>query len=52
LHGEKRANDTHESKTDPDAKLFRKGNSQPAKLYFMGCQWAMNFPRMWAINFP
>jgi transposase len=36
FHGEKRANDTHESKTDPDAKLFRKGNSQPAKLYFMG----------------
>src|SRR4051794_22893961 len=36
FHGEKRANDSHESKTDPDAKLFRKGNSQPAKLYFMG----------------
>jgi len=36
FHGEKRANDTHESKTDPDAKLFRKGNGQPAKLYFMG----------------
>lgn len=36
FHGEKRANDTHESKTDPEAKLFRKGNSQPAKLCFMG----------------
>src|ERR1700730_6110602 len=36
FHGEKRTNATHESKTDPDAKLFRKGNSQPAKLYFMG----------------
>ena len=36
FHGEKRANDTHESKTDPDAKLFRKGNGQPAKLCFMG----------------
>src|ERR1700674_3845442 len=36
FHGEKRTNDTHESKTDPDAKLFRKSNSQPAKLYFMG----------------
>jgi transposase len=36
FHGEKRANETHESQTDPDAKLFRKGNSQPAKLYFMG----------------
>jgi transposase len=36
FHGEKRANDTHESKTDPDAKLYRKGSSQPAKLCFMG----------------
>jgi len=36
FHGEKRANDSHESKTDPDAKLFRKGLGQPAKLYFMG----------------
>ena len=36
FHGEKRANDTHESKTDPEAKLYRKGNSVPAKLYFMG----------------
>jgi hypothetical protein len=36
FHGETRANNTHESKTDPDAKLFRKGNSHPAKLYFMG----------------
>jgi transposase len=36
FHGHKRANDTHESTTDPDAKLYRKGDSQPAKLYFMG----------------
>ena len=36
FHGEKRANDTHESTTDPQAKLYRKGSSQPAKLYFMG----------------
>jgi transposase len=36
FHGEKRANDTHESRTDPDAKLYRKGNSVPAKLYFIG----------------
>ena len=36
FHGEKRTNDTHESTTDPEAKLYRKGNSQPAKLYFMG----------------
>jgi transposase len=36
FHGEKRANDTHVSTTDPDAKLYRKGNGQPAKLCFMG----------------
>jgi transposase len=36
FHGEKRTNGTHESTTDPEAKLFRKGSSQPAKLYFMG----------------
>ena len=36
FHGEKRSNETHESTTDPEAKLYRKGNSQPAKLYFSG----------------
>jgi transposase len=36
FHGEKRTNDTHESTTDPEAKLFRKGNGQAAKLCFMG----------------
>lgn len=36
FHGERRANDTHESTTDPDAKLYRKGNGQAAKLCFMG----------------
>ena len=35
-HGEKRANDTHASTTDPDAKLYRKGNGQAAKLSYMG----------------
>lgn len=34
FHGEKRSNDTHESKTDPESKLYRKGDSQPARLYF------------------
>lgn len=29
-------NDTHESTTDPEAKLFRKGNGQGAKLCYMG----------------
>ncbi len=35
-HGEKRTNETHVSPTDPDSKLFRKGQSQGAKLYYMG----------------
>lgn len=36
FHGEKRSNDTHQSTTDPDARLATKGNGQEAKLYFMG----------------
>jgi transposase len=34
LRGQKRSNDTHESKTDPEAKLMRKGNGREAKLCF------------------
>lgn len=34
--GEKRSNATHQSTTDPDAKLMRKGNGQPAKLSYGG----------------
>jgi transposase len=33
--GTKRSNDTHESKTDPEAKLFRKGRGKEAKLAYM-----------------
>ena len=36
FRGEKRTNDTHESKTDPDAKLYRKGKGQEAKLGYLG----------------
>src|SRR6266849_1778242 len=36
FHGEKRSNETHESTTDPEARLYRKGNGQPAKLCYMG----------------
>jgi transposase len=36
FHGEKRSNDTHESKTDPDAKLARKGKGKEAKLSYNG----------------
>ena len=34
--GEKRSNATHQGTTDPDAKLMRKGNGQPAKLSYGG----------------
>lgn len=36
FRGQKRSNETHESKTDPDAKLYRKGDGQPARLCFGG----------------
>ena len=36
FHGERRANDTHASTTDPEARLFRKGGGKEAKLCFMG----------------
>jgi transposase len=36
FHGEKRTNETHLSPSDPEAKLFRKGRGQAAKLYYMG----------------
>jgi transposase len=35
FHGEKRSNETHKSTTDPEAKLARKGNNQPAKLSYL-----------------
>jgi transposase len=34
FHGEKRSNETHESTTDPEAKLARKSNAAPAKLAY------------------
>src|SRR5262245_24918172 len=36
FHGEKRSNETHESSTDPDALLARKGNGKEAKLSYNG----------------
>jgi len=36
FRGERRSNDTHESKTDPESRLMRKGHGQAAKLSFMG----------------
>ena len=36
FHGEQRSNDTHESTTDPDALLARKGSGKEAKLSYNG----------------
>ncbi len=36
FHGEKRRNDTHESKTDPDARLARKSGGHESKLAYCG----------------
>lgn len=36
FHGQKRSNQTHESTTDPDAKLARKGAGKEAKLSYSG----------------
>src|SRR5437773_1126404 len=36
FHGETRTNATHASTTDPDARLFRKGDAHEAKLYYTG----------------
>jgi transposase len=36
FHGEKRSNQTHESKTDPEARLARKGAGKEAKLSYSG----------------
>lgn len=36
FHKEKRSNDTHQSTTDPQARLYKKGDGQPAKLCYIG----------------
>ncbi len=36
FHGEKRSNATHQSTTDPAARLFKKGKGKEAKLSYMG----------------
>src|SRR5271169_2130014 len=36
FRGEKRSNQTHQSTTDPDARLYRKGPGMEAKLCFIG----------------
>lgn len=36
FHGEQRKNETHESATDPEARLYRKGQGQESKLCYIG----------------
>jgi hypothetical protein len=36
LHVQKRKNDTHQSTTDPEARLYRKADGREAKLSYMG----------------
>jgi transposase len=36
FHQEKRSNETHASTTDPEARLYKKGDGQPAKLCYIG----------------
>jgi transposase len=36
FHGERRKNDTHESTTDPESRLYRKAAGREAKLSYMG----------------
>ena len=39
FHKEKRSNETHQSTTDPEARLYKKGDGQPAKLCYMRRAW-------------
>lgn len=36
FRGQKRKNDTHQSVTDPEARLYKKAKGQQAKLYYLG----------------
>jgi transposase len=36
FHGQKRTNDTHESTTDPDARLYKKSYGTESKLAYLG----------------
>jgi transposase len=36
FHGQKRRNDTHQSTTDPESRLYRKAQGREAKLSYMG----------------
>jgi transposase len=36
FHNEKRSNETHRSTTDPEARLYKKSDGQPARLCYIG----------------
>jgi transposase len=36
FHGQRRSNDTHQSTTDPDARLYKKSKGTEAKLSYLG----------------
>jgi transposase len=36
FHGHQRSNQTHQSRTDPDARLYKKAHGQAAKLSYLG----------------
>jgi transposase len=36
FHGERRRNETHESTTDPEVRLYRKGKGKESRLTYMG----------------
>src|SRR5262245_27854973 len=36
FHGEKRSNETHESKTDPESRLYKKAYGREARLSYLG----------------
>jgi hypothetical protein len=36
VHGERRSNQTHQSTTDPDSRLFKKAKGHEAKLAYLG----------------
>jgi IS5 family transposase len=36
FHGQRRTNETHQSTTDPDARLYKKSSGAPARLGYLG----------------
>ena len=53
FHGDKRSNQTHVSKTDPDAKLARKGKGKEARLSYSAgtCWWRIATALSWTAKY-